>query len=69
VEAITNETEVALINEDGSVEWTGPFADFCASNRFEDDEIAEIEAGLQRDGEFVGGGGALAGFRLQASSR
>ena len=45
---ITNETEVSLNND----EWIGPFADFCASNKFEDEEIAEIEAALNQSGVF-----------------
>ena len=58
---ITNDTLVNL--NDG--EWIGTFADFCASNEFEDDEVAEIEAGLSADGVFEGGGGALAEFALK----
>jgi hypothetical protein len=57
---ITNDTVVDL--NDG--EWIGTFADFCASNKFEADEIAEIEAALTAHGVFKGGGGALAGFTL-----
>lgn len=59
--AITNDTIVDL--NDG--EWIGSFADFCASNKFEDDEVAEIEAALNADGVFEGGGGALAEFALK----
>lgn len=58
--SVTNETSVIL---DG--EWSGPFADFCASNKFEDEEIAEIETALNQSGVFEGGGGALAGFTLR----
>jgi hypothetical protein len=59
--AITNDTVVDL--NDG--EWIGTFADFCASNKFEDDEIAEIETALNAGGVFEGGGGALAEFSLK----
>ena len=62
---ITNETEVSLVNDDGSIEWTGPFADFCASNKLENGEIEEIEYFLHNEGEFVDGGGSLAMFRLK----
>jgi hypothetical protein len=58
---MTNDQRVIL--NDG--EWEGTFADFCASNKFEDDEIAEIETALDCDGVFEGGGGALAEFKLQ----
>ena len=66
---VTNDTEVELVNHDGSIEfWTGPFADFCASNKFEDDEIAKIETGLHEDGEFIGGvgGGGIYTLKLSA---
>lgn len=53
VKHITNDTEIALIIEPGKVEWEGPFADFCASNKFEDGEIAEIEEALNRSGFFI----------------
>ena len=59
---IENETEVSLINDDDSVEWTGSFADFCASHKFDDGEIEEIAYYLHNEGQF--GGGALASFRL-----
>lgn len=57
---MTNETIVVL--NDG--EWRGPFADFCASNKFEESEIDAIEEDLDVFGVFEGGGGALAEFKL-----
>lgn len=62
---ITNETIVVL--NDG--EWTGPFADFCASNKFEDEEVDAIEADLEIWGVFEGGGGALASFKLSVEAK
>jgi hypothetical protein len=65
---ITNDTLVALLTDDGSgtwpETWRGSFADFCASNKFEDEEIGEIEHSLTQFHRFEGGGGALAGFAL-----
>lgn len=60
---INNDTIVDL--NDG--EWIGPFADFCASNKFDDGEIAMIEAALNAKGVFEGGGGAMAEFTLKVT--
>lgn len=57
---ITNDTIVVLNHG----EWRGTFADFCASNKFEDEEIDAIEDDLEVFGTFEGGSGALAGFTL-----
>jgi hypothetical protein len=65
--AITNDTLVALLHNDGVdpfETWRGTFADVCASNKFEDEEIVEIEHALTQTHYFEGGGGALAGFVL-----
>jgi hypothetical protein len=65
--SITNDTLVALMHNDGwdfYETWRGTFADFCASNEFEDREVDEIEWSLTQFHRFEGGGGALAGFAL-----
>lgn len=62
---ITNETIVVL--NDG--EWKGTFADFCASNKFEDEEVDAIEEDLEIFGVFKGGGGALAGFTVSVEGK
>ncbi len=36
-----------------------------ASNKFEDDEVAEIETALNTAGRYEGGGEALAGFKVE----
>lgn len=69
IKPITNDTEVALIIVPGKIEWQGPFADFCASNKFEDGEIAQMERCLNRRGSFIGGIGGGGSYELHRSQR
>ena len=63
---LDGQTEVQLSHDDfKTIEWEGPFEDFCASNKFDDGEMEELEYYLSNEGQFVDGGGAMAGFRLR----
>ena len=63
---VDNDAEVELFDDDtNTVEWAGPFKDFCASNKFDGYELRDIEQALVVDGEFFGGIGGGGSWHLR----
>lgn len=57
---------VVLIDEStGDVEWTGPLAELCAANDFDDVEVERVEHELHHHGAAAFGGGAMPRVRIE----